>query len=149
LAHIAELPGQFQQPDLCSDDLLFLGHVVRLRPAEGRGTVPALSENRAPPSGSASETNNVCQVKFELTHIKSASNINGLHLDWGRRLRHLRPLIPEGPVRGELGREDIAGPPLLSDPRLVLAPDFKPLGFRMSLRDFRQAGSKPPFLKAC
>jgi hypothetical protein len=44
---------------------------------------------------------------------------------------------------------DIAGPPLLSDPRLVLAPDFKPLGFRMSLRDFRQAGSKPPFLKAC
>ena len=40
---------------------------------------------------------------------------------------------------------DIAGPPLLSDPRLVLAPDFKPLGFRMGLRDFRQAGSKPPF----
>src|SRR5690348_17631281 len=42
---------------------------------------------------------------------------------------------------------DIAGPPLLSDPRLVLAPDFKPLGFRMGLRDFRQAGSKPPFLR--
>jgi hypothetical protein len=44
---------------------------------------------------------------------------------------------------------DIASPPLLSDPRLVLAPDFKPLGFRMGLRDFCQAGSKPPFLKAC
>lgn len=44
---------------------------------------------------------------------------------------------------------DIAGPPLLSDTCLVLAPDFKPLGFRMGLRDLRQAGSKPPFLKAC
>ena len=27
---------------------------------------------------------------------------------------------------------DIAGPPLLPNPRLVLAPDFKPLDFRMS-----------------
>ena len=44
---------------------------------------------------------------------------------------------------------DIADPPFLSDPCLVLAPDFKPLGLRMSLRDFPQAGSKPPFLKAC
>ena len=44
---------------------------------------------------------------------------------------------------------DIAGPPLLPDPRLVLAPDFKPFDLRMSLCDFRQAGSKPPFLKAC
>src|SRR5215510_4798042 len=44
---------------------------------------------------------------------------------------------------------DIAGPPLLSDACLVLAPDFKLLGFRMRLHDFRQAGSKPPFLKAC
>jgi hypothetical protein len=44
---------------------------------------------------------------------------------------------------------DIASPPFLSDPRLVLAPDFKLLGFRMSLRDFPQAVSKPPFLKAC
>ena len=48
LAHIAELPGQFQQPDLRSDDLLFLGHVVRLRPAEGRGTVPARGEKPRP-----------------------------------------------------------------------------------------------------
>jgi hypothetical protein len=44
---------------------------------------------------------------------------------------------------------DIAGAPFLSDPRLVRAPDFKPFDLRMSLRDFRQAGSKPPFLKAC
>src|SRR4029077_16531579 len=44
---------------------------------------------------------------------------------------------------------NIASPAFLSDPRLVLAPDFKPLGFRMSLRDFPQAVSKPPFLKAC
>jgi hypothetical protein len=43
---------------------------------------------------------------------------------------------------------DIADSPLLPDPRLVLAPDFKPLGFRMRLRDLRQAGGKPPFLKA-
>ena len=31
---------------------------------------------------------------------------------------------------------DIAGPPFLSDPRLILAPDFKPLGLGMCLRDF-------------
>ena len=43
---------------------------------------------------------------------------------------------------------DIASPPLLPDPRLVLAPDFKPLGLGMCLRDFRQAISKPLFLKA-
>ena len=42
---------------------------------------------------------------------------------------------------------DISGPPLLSDPRLVLAPDFKLLGFRMRLRDFRQAGGKPPDMR--
>src|SRR5215831_19171882 len=42
---------------------------------------------------------------------------------------------------------DIAGPPLLPDPRLVLAPDFKPLGFWMRLRDFRQAGGKPPYMR--
>ena len=44
---------------------------------------------------------------------------------------------------------DIAGAPLLPDPRLVLAPDFKPLGLGMRLRDFGQASSKPLFLKAC
>ena len=31
---------------------------------------------------------------------------------------------------------DIASPPLLPDPRLVLAPDFKPFGLGMCLRDF-------------
>jgi len=44
---------------------------------------------------------------------------------------------------------DIAGASLLPDPRFVLAPDFKPLGLGMCLRDFGQASSKPPFLKAC
>ena len=34
---------------------------------------------------------------------------------------------------------DIAGPPLLPDPRIVLAPDFKPLGLGVCLRDFGQA----------
>src|SRR5499427_4727096 len=42
---------------------------------------------------------------------------------------------------------DIAGPPLLPDPRLVLAPDFKSLGFGMCLRDFGQASSKPLFFE--
>src|SRR5215471_7892591 len=50
LAHIAELPGQFQQPDLRSDDLLFLGHVVRLRPAEG-GARSQLGVRTAPDYG--------------------------------------------------------------------------------------------------
>ena len=44
---------------------------------------------------------------------------------------------------------DVAGPPFLPDPRLVLAPDFKPRGLRMSLRDVGQAGGKPLFLNAC
>jgi len=43
---------------------------------------------------------------------------------------------------------DIAGAPFLSDPRLVLAPDFKPFDLRMSLCDFRQAGSIPPLYEA-
>jgi hypothetical protein len=47
------------------------------------------------------------------------------------------------PARGKPLPPDIAGPPLLPDPRLVLAPDFKPLGFRIRLRNCRQAGGKP------
>jgi len=39
----------------------------------------------------------------------------------------------------------IAGPALLPDPRLVLAPDFKPLGLGMCPGDFGQASSKPLF----
>ena len=40
---------------------------------------------------------------------------------------------------------DVAGAPLLPDPRLVLAPDFKPLGLGMRSRDLAQAGCKAPF----
>jgi hypothetical protein len=40
LAHIAELLGQFQEPDLGSNDFLILGHVVFPSP-RGRGAVPA------------------------------------------------------------------------------------------------------------
>jgi len=42
-----------------------------LRPAGGRAAVPARDENRAPPPGSVSETNNGCQIKFELIQISS------------------------------------------------------------------------------
>ena len=45
--------------------------------------------------------------------------------------------------------ERIAGAPLLPDPRLVLAPDLKPLGLGVRLGDLAQAGCKAPFLKAC
>ena len=44
---------------------------------------------------------------------------------------------------------DVAGAPLLPDPRLVLAPDLKPLGLGVRLRNLAQAGCKAPFLKAC
>src|SRR5215469_3747201 len=71
------------------------------------------------------------------------------------RAGHTAPMIQADwwptsqPARGIAALPpDIAGPPLLPDPRLVLAPDFKPLGFWMRLRDFRQAGGKLPFLKA-
>src|SRR5205823_3183771 len=54
--------------------IIFCSWVIScLRPAAGRGTVPARGENRAPPSGSVSETNNVCQIKFELTQISVSS----------------------------------------------------------------------------
>ena len=42
-------------------------------PPHGRVAVPARGENRAPPSGSVSETNNECQIKFELLHLISMS----------------------------------------------------------------------------
>jgi hypothetical protein len=38
-------------------------------PPGGRVAVPTSGENRAPPPGFASETNNDCQVKFELIHL--------------------------------------------------------------------------------
>ena len=49
---------------------MLLGHILCLRPAGGRVAVPARGENRAPPPGSASETNNDRQVKFELIQLK-------------------------------------------------------------------------------
>ena len=38
-----------------------------------RVAVPASGENRAPPSGSVSETNNACQIKFKLIQINGCS----------------------------------------------------------------------------
>jgi hypothetical protein len=57
-----------------SSNLRFLGDATArrlgdLRPAGGRVAAPAPGENRAPPSGSASETNNECQIKFELLQM--------------------------------------------------------------------------------
>src|SRR5215468_3114794 len=50
LTDIAELLGQFQQTDLGSDDLLFLGHCpVSVSGAGGRVAVPVRGENRARP----------------------------------------------------------------------------------------------------
>src|SRR4029079_9933193 len=69
LADIAELLGPFPEPDLHPANLLVLPHIACLRPAGGRVAVPARGENRAPPSGSVSETNNDCQVKCKLIQI--------------------------------------------------------------------------------
>ena len=38
-------------------------------PAKGRVAVPAQGDNRAPPPAPFSETNNECQIKFELIHL--------------------------------------------------------------------------------
>ena len=62
---------------------------------------------------------------------------SGLVSDIAQPVRGIAALLP-----------DIAGPPLLADPRLVLAPDFKPLDFRMRLRDFPSGEPQAPFLKA-
>jgi hypothetical protein len=43
---------------------------------------------------------------------------------------------------------DVASAAGLPDPRLVLAPDFEALDFRMGLYDLAQARGEPPFLKA-
>jgi len=57
-----------------------------LRSPEGRVAVPARGENRAPPSGSASETNSVCQIKSKLLHLR--------RLVKNRQLCHpLRPAV--------------------------------------------------------
>src|SRR5215469_13587516 len=49
LADITELLGQLEQPELGSDNLLFLGHSWSPSCAGGRVAVPARGENRAPP----------------------------------------------------------------------------------------------------
>src|SRR6516162_951692 len=43
---------------------------------------------------------------------------------------------------------DVAGAPLLPDPRLVLAPDLKPLGLGVRLGDLAQAHCKAPLYEA-
>src|SRR2546421_12465788 len=56
--------------------MIFCSWVTRdLRLAEGRVAVPVRGENRAPPSGSISETNNECQIKFELLHVRSTMSV--------------------------------------------------------------------------
>jgi hypothetical protein len=53
--------------------MIFCSWVTRgLRPAEGRVAVPTQGENRAPTFGSLSETNNECQINFELLHMMIA-----------------------------------------------------------------------------
>jgi hypothetical protein len=46
-----------------------LGHIVISVPPKGGPRSQISGENRGPPSGSLSETNNDCQVKFELIQI--------------------------------------------------------------------------------
>jgi hypothetical protein len=65
--------------------------------------------------------------------------------DPGRLIADVTP-----PARGLAALPpDIAGAPLLPDPRLVLAPDLKPLSLGVRRGNLVQAGSKAPFLKAC
>ena len=69
----AELLGQLEQSDLHPDDLLFLRHLVSPFHVGGRAAVPAQGENRVPPTGSASETNNDCKIEFKLIQITPAT----------------------------------------------------------------------------
>src|SRR5215467_11249878 len=65
-----------------------------------------------------------------------ANNPGRLETDIAQPARGLAALPP-----------DVAGAPLLPDPRLVLAPDLKPLGLGMCLRNLAQAGSKAPYMR--
>jgi hypothetical protein len=65
LAHIAELLGQFQQPDLGANDLL-CSCLVLISFRRSAGAVPARREKPRPFSGFALETNNKCQIKSKL-----------------------------------------------------------------------------------
>src|SRR5262252_1304570 len=66
-----------------------------------------------------------------------ANNPGRLETDVAQSARGLAALPP-----------DIAGAPLLPDPRLVLAPDLKPLGLGMCLGNLARAGSKAPLYEA-
>jgi hypothetical protein len=70
LADITELFGQLQQTDLCSNDLLVLGHCRGLHSgAGGAVAVPVRGENRARPPAPTSQTNNDCQIKCKLSQV--------------------------------------------------------------------------------
>src|SRR5439155_18134851 len=77
LADVPELLGQLQQPDLRSDNLLLLCH-RGLPHAGGRAAVPALGENRVPPSGSYLGNYN-CPIKSQLKQNSQP---------WGRPTLH-------------------------------------------------------------
>jgi len=59
-------------------------------PPGGRVAVPTPGENRAPPFGFASETNNVCQIKFKLIHMKSTNMLERLNQELKRRTHVVR-----------------------------------------------------------
>jgi hypothetical protein len=60
-----------------------LRHVVISVPPVGRARFQ-LDENRAAPSGFASETNNKCQIKSKLLHIRASG-------DWPREQAGHKP----------------------------------------------------------
>jgi hypothetical protein len=64
LAHVAELLGQLQQPDLGPDDLLFLGHGWSPYPRRWAGRGPS-SQQRPRPAHrlQSAKTNTACQIK--------------------------------------------------------------------------------------
>jgi len=69
-ADITALFGQLQQTDLCSNDLLVLGHCRGLHSgAGGAVAVPVRGENRARPPAPTSQTNNDCQIKCKLSQV--------------------------------------------------------------------------------
>jgi len=72
LADVAELLGKLQQAHFRPNNLLLLRHVVISVPPVGR-TRFQLDENRAAPSGFASETNNKCQIKSKLLQLNIES----------------------------------------------------------------------------
>src|SRR5213075_587719 len=70
LAHIAELFGEFQQPDLGADDLLLGRHGVLQCAEAGRFATPT-----APRPASACDSpwgpGHLCQIKFWLMHFSA------------------------------------------------------------------------------